>query len=194
DRLHLNVSASCAACHGTIKWKPATFDHRKLTASSGKECLSCHKAQKPQDRLHLNVSASCAACHGTIKWKPATFDHRKLTALSGKECISCHRADQPNDNLHSQSVASCGTCHSTGRWEPATFNHSRYFSLDGDHSASCKTCHTDPANYKKYTCYNCHEHTLSNIAAEHREEGISNYQNCVTCHRNGTEGSWREDD
>ncbi|MEI7694561.1 MAG: cytochrome c3 family protein [Chlorobium sp.] len=106
-----------------------------------------------------------------------------MAATNGKSCISCHKDDQPNDSLHRQSQATCGTCHSSSRWKPATFDHSRYFRLDQDHRTSCKTCHTDPGNYKKYTCYNCHEHTEARMAQKHRR--ISNYQNCVRCHRNG---------
>ena len=31
---------------------------------------------------------------------------------------------------------------------------------------ACKTCHTDPANYKSYTCYNCHEHSRARVQAD----------------------------
>ncbi len=185
DSLHQFAKGNCLECHQITSWKPATFDHKSLTASGEKTCINCHKIKVPNDRLHQSVSSNCAECHLTTRWKPATFDHKKFTALSGKQCISCHKADQPADDMHRQSQASCGTCHGTTRWKPATFNHNQYFRLDRDHRASCKTCHTDPGNYKKYTCYNCHEHSQSNIAEEHREEGIYNYQNCMKCHRNG---------
>ena len=182
DRLHSETTASCADCHSTNRWEPATVDHKQL-AASGKQCISCHKADRPNDKLHREMTASCAVCHSTKKWKPATFNHKQLAG--GKQCISCHKADQPNDTLHRQSEANCAACHGTTKWKPATFNHNRYFRLDRNHRASCKTCHTNPGNYKQYTCYNCHEHTPANMAAVHREEGISNYQNCVRCHRSG---------
>ncbi len=185
DALHKVAEGNCAECHLTTKWKPATFDHKKLTASGGKECFTCHKSDRPTDKLHQSVSTSCAECHRTTKWKPATFDHKKLTASGGKECFTCHKAALPNDTMHRQSSKNCGTCHSTSRWKPATFDHNRYFRLDRDHRASCKSCHTDPGSYKKYTCYNCHEHSESGIASKHRREGIYNYQNCMKCHRNG---------
>mgnify|MGYP003381731295 CR=1 FL=1 len=54
--------------------------------------------------------------------------------------------------------------------------------LDGDHNATCVTCHTTP-DFKRYTCYGCHEHTPANIRSEHEEEGIRNFENCVECHR-----------
>jgi hypothetical protein len=194
DPLHRYAKGSCSECHNTKKWKSATFDHKQLADSIKKECITCHKADQPNDQLHRDVTASCAACHGTTKWKPATFNHNQLAASGGKQCINCHKSDRPNDNMHRQSEANCAACHGTTRWKPATFNHDRYFRLDRDHQASCKTCHTNPANYKQYTCYNCHEHTPSNIAAKHREEGIYNYQNCIRCHRNGSREGGREGD
>ena len=185
DTLHQFAKGNCIECHQTTSWQPATFDHKSLAASDLKLCINCHKNKLPNNRLHQSVSTNCTECHLTSKWKPASFDHKKYSALSGKQCISCHKADQPSDDMHRQSQASCGTCHSTSRWIPATFNHNRFFRLDSDHRTSCKTCHTEQGNYKKYTCYNCHEHSQSTIADKHREEGIYNYQNCMKCHRNG---------
>jgi len=37
--------------------------------------------------------------------------------------------------------------------------------------------------HRQYTCYGCHEHSLSNITRKHVEEGIRNFANCVRCHR-----------
>ena len=190
DDIHRTLSSNCAECHGTKQWKPTTFDHRKFVASSKSQCISCHKPDRPNDNLHLNAAAtSCGVCHGTNMWKPATFDHRKFVASSKSQCISCHKPDRPNDNLHLNAAAtSCGVCHGTNRWKPATFDHNRYFPLDRYHRASCKTCHPGPSGYKTYTCYNCHEHAPAAIAAEHREEGIYRYDNCMKCHRSGKSG------
>lgn len=182
-------AASCIECHaghiGKNEKSAKPFMHDALSRTLQKDCITCHKNQKPDDNLHQFTKGSCRDCHDRRHWKPATFDHRKLDGLNGKQCISCHKDDQPIDGLHSKSPKNCATCHSSNAWKPATFNHSRYFTLDGDHRASCATCHTDANNYKKYTCYNCHEHSASNIASQHREEGIYNYQNCAKCHRSG---------
>ena len=181
---------SCVDCHtdhkGTVAKEAAKpFRHASLSLQLMNDCISCHKNQTPKNTLHQLAKGNCLECHQTTSWKPATFDHKKFTASSGNQCISCHKADQPSDDMHRQTQASCGTCHSTSRWIPATFNHNRFFRLDSDHRTSCKTCHTEQENYKKYTCYNCHEHSQSTIADKHREEGIYNYQNCMKCHRNG---------
>lgn len=86
--------------------------------------------------------------------------------------------------MHLSIETACGTCHSTERWKPAAFDHVRYFVFDNDHRTECATCHKDQ-DYKKYTCYGCHEHTSSKIRDEHIEEGISDFENCVRCHRSG---------
>ena len=182
---------SCIDCHTDHRGIDAAkalkpFKHSSLSIVKQKECITCHRNKKPQDVLHRYATGNCSECHGTNQWKPATFNHSKLTASSGQQCLTCHKADQPKDNLHLKVTASCADCHKTTAWKPATFDHNSYFRLDGDHKASCVTCHTEPGNYKKYTCYNCHEHSQSRIAYEHLKEGISNYQNCMKCHRNGS--------
>jgi hypothetical protein len=82
----------------------------------------------------------------------------------------------------------------------ATFNHDKLFRLDSDHNARCITCH-EGSDYRRYTCYGCHEHTPDNIRREHVEEGIRDYSNCVKCHRSADEddirgegGGKRDDD
>ena len=67
-------------------------------------------------------------------------------------------------------------------WKPATFDHDKFFVLDRDHDAPC--VHLPPGNdYSRYTCYGCHEHTPAKVRAEHDEEGIRDFENCVECHR-----------
>ena len=53
-------------------------------------------------------------------------------------------------------------------------------------TAACITCHIENV-YTDYTCFGCHEHSRSGIRAEHLEEGIRNWENCVKCHRSGDE-------
>jgi hypothetical protein len=123
---------------------------------------------------------SCEQCHTTEHWTPATFDHASLPSATLARCESCHAA--PKDSFHGQTTAACTQCHSPQRWKPSTFNHDRFFSLDRDHNATCATCHAGN-DLTRYTCFGCHEHTPANIRAEHEEEGIRNFDNCVSCHR-----------
>ncbi|TLU82201.1 MAG: hypothetical protein FDX30_12080 [Chlorobium sp.] len=194
---------TCIECHTDHKGIAAakairSFRHELISKELLNNCSNCHAQKKPADEVHRFTRGNCGQCHNTSRWKPATFDHKQLPGISDKSCIKCHKADQPKDSMHRLSQASCADCHNTNKWKPATFNHDRYFRLDGDHRASCRTCHTNPGNYKIYTCYGCHEHSEAKIASEHREEGIYNYQNCMKCHRNGggenrgKEGYWHK--
>jgi mono/diheme cytochrome c family protein len=87
--------------------------------------------------------------------------------------------------MHKQMTGNCAQCHTPQAWKPATFDHNKYFPLDKNHNATCVTCHTSN-NYKQYTCYGCHEHTPANMQAKHREEGVSDLDNCVRCHRSAS--------
>ncbi len=183
DPLHAKLPATCTACHDTQGWKPARdFDHDLLTVEDRNDCASCHS--EPTDAMHARTIANCTQCHGTSGWKPAHFDHAVLTVTEKNACASCHTS--PADAFHQGTKDNCASCHGTNAWSPSTFDHDRYFLLDGDHNAKCVTCHKTN-DYTTYTCYGCHEHTLSNIMGEHREEGITNIADCVRCHRSGDE-------
>lgn len=176
----------CHTVHASVRHRrEIAFQHDLLAAAVRKDCGSCHLGEKPADALHQRLQVGCASCHSTGAWRPASFDHGSLTSVSN--CISCHQADRPDDELHRQASDTCGTCHGTGSWRPATFDHARYFRFDANHPATCRTCHTDSRSFATYTCYGCHEHAPARIAAEHREEGISNFQDCSRCHRSGEE-------
>ncbi|MCE4540291.1 class III cytochrome C family protein [Pelomonas sp. P7] len=174
----------CMACHSDHQGPKLTkssrkpFSHGLLKASVQDQCSSCHRA--PKDTVHRDVKLECRQCHGSKAWKPAHFDHELLAPAVLDRCQSCHNA--PTDRLHRQIRGSCTSCHKTGAWKPATFDHAKYFVLDGDHDARCDTCHTNN-DYSRYTCYGCHEHSQAKVRAEHLEEGIRSFENCVECHR-----------
>lgn len=184
------ASTDCMACHTLHRSErarpPVAFRHDLLAAADRNECQSCHAGQKPKDALHAKLQTGCAACHSNTAWRPASLDHARLPA--GASCASCHEKDRPRDDLHAQSGVACASCHQTSDWRPATFEHAKFFRFDGNHPADCRTCHTDRGTFSTYTCYGCHEHSPGNIAAEHREEGIRNFDNCASCHRSGQEG------
>lgn len=169
------TSAKCATCH-----KPGEIGLRTtkgIAISPGKPRPAFHQALTGQD---------CMACHSDhagprLTRRPAkTFEHGLLEpSLQGK-CESCHAA--PATPVHRGVTTGCAQCHTVAGWKPATFAHDRFFRLDGDHNAACTTCHLG-GNFKRYTCYGCHEHQPDQIRALHAEEGIRNIENCVRCHR-----------
>jgi hypothetical protein len=175
---------NCVACHSDHAGPKLTqssrksFSHALLRVGTRERCENCHAA--PRNDMHQKLSIGCASCHKADAWKPASFDHAALPAAELARCETCHKA--PVDALHRQISGNCAQCHTLKAWTPATFEHSKFFVLDEDHNASCATCHTAD-DYRKFTCYGCHEHTPANISRKHTKEGISNFENCVECHR-----------
>ncbi len=191
---HRDLTSDCFACHDAWLGTPS------------KLCVECHKPDriglfttkgqalpgKPgKAAFHGKLARQdCLACHGdhagVLKYRRLSgrFAHGLLDDVTRRQCASCHA--KPTDTLHRQVVGECSSCHTAQRWTPATFDHDRHFRLDEDHNAKCVTCHVGN-DYRKYTCYGCHEHTPDNIRAEHVEEGIRNYENCVKCHRSSSE-------
>lgn len=176
----------CNSCHtdhqGIFPEKTVnSFKHELLSLAIINNCNSCHS--KPDNILHKQVTSNCNSCHQTTGWKSSIlFNHDLL--LNKNNCVTCHQ--KPSDNYHNSIKDNCSNCHSTSKWIPSTFNHSAFFVLDQNHSTTCITCHTDN-NFSSFTCYGCHQHTKSNIVAEHNEEGIYNIDNCASCHKSGNE-------
>lgn len=186
---HQNLATqSCTACHADHKGiapeiSLSSFKHDLLSETVISNCVSCH--QKPEDQIHRQLTSNCKSCHNTEGWKSSVvFNHDMLTVSDKNNCVSCHQ--KPKDALHASLKDNCNQCHSTSKWVPSSFDHAVYFVLDNDHNASCNTCHKG-SGYDTYTCYGCHEHTVSNILSEHNEEGIYNINNCVSCHKSSDE-------
>ena len=193
---HQSLDRDCLRCHTPFQ------------GASAAVCLECHKlnaigrttmagvplpatgARKVQFHASL-ANTDCMACHtvhsSARHRREVVFQHALLAPEARNECRSCHLPEMPADELHRQAQGSCSPCHSTTGWRPATFDHARYFRFDGNHPADCRSCHMDRATFSVYSCYGCHEHSPARIAAEHREEGIQNFENCVRCHRSGDE-------
>lgn len=190
-----HTEATCTGCH---------LDARSIVdlQSAPQDCYSCHFQQ---DEHQGQFGTQCEACHTPDNWDAVSFDHSlsdfPLTGAhitvnceschvnntfvgTQSACVSCHA--EPVEHL-GQFGTDCEACHSTTAWTPATFNGDHTFPLNHGEQGqvSCATCH--PTNYTTYTCYGCHEHTEANIIGKHREEGISDFQNCVECHADGRE-------
>ena len=187
---HASLATDCFACHAPLR------------GASSQRCIACHalpdigvrttlgvtlvsRNQKPA--FHQNLAEQdCMACHSDHLGPLLTqrsrkpFSHALLQAPMRERCDSCHKA--PTDTLHRTIISNCAQCHSQEAWKPATFDHAKLFVLDRDHDTACATCHTTQ-NYQQYTCYGCHEHTAAKVRAEHQEEGITDFENCVECHR-----------
>ena len=190
---HEEFATDCFACHTPF-----------LGSSAGK-CIECHTVDEIGIKTTRGVSIAseeknvafhrrlletdCVACHsdhrGVMPYLPISrFSHQLLEPALRDDCQGCHA--RPGDALHRQIDANCGECHRPEGWLPATFDHREFFRFDRHHRTECTTCHVD-ADYSRFTCYGCHEHSRSKIREEHLEEGIRDYENCAECHRSGDE-------
>lgn len=188
---HRDLEADCFACHAP--WRGVT----------SQQCTTCHKpadigrrttkgqpVAKPLTSVPFHqklTDGDCVACHsdhaGVKRYRAqGRFKHDLLLASTRDQCQDCHQA--PGDALHRQISGNCAQCHTQQRWTPATFEHAKFFVLDRDHNAKCVTCHVGN-DYRRYTCYGCHEHSPEKIRREHMEEGIRDFSACVECHRSG---------
>lgn len=202
---HADIGKDCFACHAPLR------------GAAPERCQACHAIASigvfntrgeaivspvPKVAFHQKLrEQDCVACHSDHAGPKLTghsqkpFSHSLLAAEVRAQCSSCHT--KPADSFHKSVTANCSQCHRTDAWKPATFNHDKYFVLEGDHKAPCATCHVKN-DLTRYTCYGCHEHTPAKIRAEHVEEGIRDFRNCVKCHRSahgeGREGRGGNDD
>jgi hypothetical protein len=191
---HAALATDCFACHAP--WRGA----------SSARCIECHAPgdiglrttkgvviAKPTIKASFHqqlIEGECMGCHsdhlGPLmnqrSRKP--FSHALLRVDVRERCESCHQA--PADRLHRQVKGSCQSCHTTQAWKPATFDHAKFFVLDRDHNVDCVTCHRS-GDFSRYSCYGCHEHKPAQVRAEHLEEGITEFENCVECHRSAQE-------
>ncbi len=184
-----HTQVDCVQCHANNVYK-----------GTPQTCVDCHEKD---DQHKGQFGADCGACHKTDTWQGATFDHSVSDfPLTGKhtqaDCIQCHAnnvykgtpqtcVDCHQDPAYHLAVfgTACADCHTADAWRPARYDRPHAFPYDHGESgvSPCKTCH--PAQATAYTCYGCHEHTETQIADKHREEGIADFASCAKCHSTG---------
>ena len=190
---HAEITTDCFACHAPLR------------GAASDRCVACHALPdiglrttkgtalaEPISKAPFHqelIEEDCMACHSDHSGPKLTqhsrksFSHALLRTATREQCSSCHTA--PKNDLHRNLTVSCAQCHTLEAWKPATFDHDKFFVLDRDHNATCVTCHTGN-DFKRYTCYGCHEHTPAKVQRKHQEEGIRNFENCVECHRSAS--------
>lgn len=192
---HTKLATDCFSCHAPLR------------GASSPRCISCHAVadvglrttggvavvqRGTKTSFHQDlIEQDCVACHSDHQGPKLTqrsrkpFSHALLQPAVRSQCSHCHTP--PADKLHSGSPSqACAQCHSPERWKPARVEHDKLFVLDRDHNASCVTCHTG-SDFRSYTCYGCHEHEPDKVRAKHLKEGITDFTNCVECHRNASD-------
>lgn len=87
DKLHQQMDGSCAQCHKTQAWKPATFDHRKffpLDKDHNATCVTCHTGNNYQQY-------TCYGCHEHTRAKILAEHREEGVNEKLDDCVRCHR-------------------------------------------------------------------------------------------------------
>jgi predicted CXXCH cytochrome family protein len=162
NHVQANFPKSCAMCHTTGGWSPASFDHAAVTgyaltgAHTSLGCTQCHA-----NGNYTNTSASCSSCH--------------MKDYNGTTNPNHVSAGLPTD---------CAVCHSTTSWAGATFNHANTgFPLTGAHTPlNCSSCHANNVfTGLSPNCASCHL-TNYNQTTSPNHVAAALPQTCQVCH------------
>ena len=166
-----NTPITCLQCHSGPTWTSGDFDHP--TVANGFDLLGAH------------ALISCASCHDPD-------GSPKYPGVADDECVSCHQADYDGQHEGSGYPTTCLTCHTRDSWSGADFNHDLQFFpiLSGKHQGKwggCETCHIDPSDYTKFSCFACHPHDQDRMDDKHSEISAYVYDSdrCYACHPDG---------
>jgi hypothetical protein len=179
-------------------------------------CVSCHlnDYQNTTDPDHelLGFPTQCEACHGTSAqtWEGAAFDHGSIWPLQGahtsldcsqchvsgtnlpRTCYGCHADDYNATTSPDHQLAGfptdCELCHFPNHilWTQAVFDH-QFPITSGKHGQlDCTECHLT-ANFKEFSCIDCHAHNQTNMNNKHKNVAGYVYAsvNCYACHPDG---------
>lgn len=86
DALHRGVTGSCATCHSTERWKPATFDHQKywpLDRDHTTGCVTCHPGS-------VFTRYTCYGCHEHSVARMQR-EHAEERIRDLDDCVRCHK-------------------------------------------------------------------------------------------------------
>jgi hypothetical protein len=158
---------SCEACHSSSSstWS-ASFDHNRFFVLAGRHlsaaCSSCH-----QNNVYRGTPRACYPCHQAQYDRTTNPNHR--AAGFPTTCETCHRNSDSSFNQ--------------GR-----FTHTWFPITSGKHAGrACSDCHTDPNNYKIFSCTRCHERAKT----DEKHAGRTGYRYdsnaCYSCHPDGRE-------
>jgi predicted CXXCH cytochrome family protein len=165
----------CDACHDTINFAAAVFDHASTNTS---DCLSCHDGNISIGKTfnHVSTSLNCSSCHNvnsSFSTFAGTFVH-DLNIVGG-DCASCHNTGiaTPKKLNHIPAQAECSQCHNdmnTGGFTLSTFMSNVHSGI----TSGCEGCHNGR--------FSTISGSLYGKSGNHLPTG----QDCDVCHTNAS--------
>ena len=130
-----------------------------------------------------HATIECAECHsgGVYQGLPS-------------DCVGCHLEDYEGaispDHPAAGFPTDCEMCHrqSDSSWNQGIFDHAYFPINSGKHaSAQCDDCHTNPTNFRVFSCLDAGCHPRSDIDDRHSGEDGYVYDSaaCYSCHPDG---------
>jgi hypothetical protein len=188
NSLYKGTPRDCYGCHQTKYF--ATSNPNHLMAGFPTTCELCHRPTDTSftqgtfnhdqffQRVGIHATQLCTACHKNSVYKGTSRD-----------CFGCHQAKYLATTNPNHAAAgfptTCELCHrpTDTSFTQGTFNHT-YFPMRMGNNV-CSNCHTDPLNFKAFTCVTCH--TRSGTDSKHRTVVgyVYNSVNCYACHPQG---------
>jgi len=168
DHRKSNFPTDCEVCHSSdaSTWENVVFDHSAFSLSGRHrviDCLDCHRSGQ-----YEGLPSTCVFCHLEDYLNASDPDHKQLGFHT--DCEVCHGTDALS-------------------WEDVTMvGHSFPINLGKHAKQDCIDCHVT-ANYRDFSCLNCHAHDKTQMDNRHRDvPGYSfDSQSCYACHPEGRE-------
>ncbi len=190
------LSQECYSCHAAEYAATKTPPHS--ASGLGTDCQNCHSAAATSWGGRFDHATTGFALQGGHAGVPCVQCHaNNVYAGLPAACASCHTQEYnaTTNPAHAPSgfPTTCDACHTTAAWTPSTFNHDASFPISAGSShrpgrwTACADCHTSSANFRVFSCLNCHEHAQSNVDPRHRNVSGYRYESqaCYSCHPRG---------
>ncbi len=185
---HIPTTLGCDACHTTLTFAGARYDH---AMAMPRECATCHNGVSATGKpaTHPVTTASCDTCHTTASFASTAVPLNHIPYATGAQCTACHtNADYTvmpalaNIHANAQSTTSnCAQCHGAAA---ASFaipaNNFFIVAQPTNHlptGAPCESCHVGAgSSVAVLPVPNGAKFSGSRM----NHAGITN--NCETCH------------
>jgi hypothetical protein len=180
----------CATCHLADYQRTQNPNH--ASAGFPTACDGCHRSGGPGWSGTFNhtqvfplqgvhATQACSTCHPGGRYRGTPRD-----------CSGCHLARYQATRNPNHSAAgfptTCETCHraTDSSWNQGRFTHTAFPITSGRHAGTaCAQCHTDPSNFRVFTCLTCHDR--GRMDREHAGRAGYRYDSnaCYSCHPQG---------